>query len=276
MATPIDQIGQHELNPTLKSLAKARGTTEHADWIRSGDNAALLIRFINGQFVNPYRRTADDLLLALMRANDEEKWGIADKDIARLAATAPIWPKGKHAYLSFRIRFGEGDEGVAMTFERHVARIKAVFTEKGFSRGEHLHSGKVPFKGEPVERLRLLSGNNTHKACVEWVTVDLSTHRERDSVTAVRSSKSLADELLVVTWLFPDMIRAIDCEELPGLFAAGYEVNTPGVCDETWRHVVLVLVDRAARRVDVRICVRMGAYSGYSVPELLEFPALGT
>jgi hypothetical protein len=49
MATPIDQIGQHELNPTLKALAKAGGTTDHADWIRRGENAKLLIDFMNKQ-----------------------------------------------------------------------------------------------------------------------------------------------------------------------------------------------------------------------------------
>ena len=49
MATPIDHIGQHELNPTLKALAKAGGTTDHADWIRSGENAARLIQIIDEQ-----------------------------------------------------------------------------------------------------------------------------------------------------------------------------------------------------------------------------------
>lgn len=49
MATPIDRIGMHKLAPTLKALAKAGGTTDHADWIRSGKNAVKLIEFIKGQ-----------------------------------------------------------------------------------------------------------------------------------------------------------------------------------------------------------------------------------
>jgi hypothetical protein len=49
MATPIDRIGLHKLTPTLKALAKAGGDVTHADWIRSGDNAKLLIKFINEQ-----------------------------------------------------------------------------------------------------------------------------------------------------------------------------------------------------------------------------------
>ena len=51
---------------------------------------------------------------------------------------------------------------------------------------------------QPVERLRLLNGNQTHKPVIEWVVADLDTHRNRKSITAVRDSKSLADELLSV------------------------------------------------------------------------------
>lgn len=50
MATPIDHIGMHELAPTLRALAKAGGTTDHAAWMRSGEkNAAKLIQFIEEQ-----------------------------------------------------------------------------------------------------------------------------------------------------------------------------------------------------------------------------------
>ncbi|MDQ7814550.1 MAG: hypothetical protein RDU25_01965 [Patescibacteria group bacterium] len=40
----------HELAPTLRALAKAGGTTDHAAWMRSGEkNAAKLIQFIEEQ-----------------------------------------------------------------------------------------------------------------------------------------------------------------------------------------------------------------------------------
>lgn len=244
MANPITEIKHDVLNFTLRSLGEAGGTTDHADWMRARGNAALLIQFIDQQRElskkNPYEMSVDQQLTALRRANDEERWGITEEDFERLATTAPVWPQGKQAYRSLRIRFGEGSEGVQQTFERHVARIKSVFGERSFWRWEHLHSGKAPYKGKPVDRLRLLNGDHTHKAVIEWVIVDLETHRKRDSVTAVRSVKSLADELLVVAWMFPDMIRAIDYDKLPGLFAAGYESNVPEYDDEAWQNVVIV------------------------------------
>lgn len=219
---------------------------------------------------NPYEMSVEDQLAALRRANDEEKWGLTEVDFACLASSAPAWPQGKQAYRSFRIRFGEGSEGVQLTFERHVARIKSVFGAGGFWRWEHLHSGKVPFEGKPVDRLRLLNGDHTHKAVIEWVIVDLGTHRKRDSITAVRGVKSLADELLVVAWMFPDMIRAIDYDKLPGLFAAGYESNVPERDGEAWRRVVFVDFDRDCHRVLVSAYERTKAGSDYSVPVLRE------
>jgi len=225
---------------------------------------------------NPYEMTVEEQLAALRQANEEESasnphWvRIPEEDFASLAATAPAWPKGKHAYRSFRIRFGEGDEGVAKTFEAHNARIQHVFGEGGYWRWEHLHSGSVPYKGEPVERLRLLNGNHMHKPVVEWIVADLDTHRKRDSVTAVRGPKSLADELLVIAWLFPDMIRAIDYDKNPGIFAAGYEVNTPECGDESWQSVVIVYFNRRSRRVYVHVSDRSHPTSDYSVPALRE------
>ena len=280
MAKPIDQISLNKLHPTVKALAKAGATTDHSNWMRGRGNAALLVQFIDQQRglseKNPYEMTVEDQLTALRLANDEEKWGLTEDDFARLATTAPAWPQGKQAFRSFRIRFGEGSEGVQLTFERHVARIKSVFGESGFWRWERLHSGKVPYKGKPVERLRLLNGDHTHKAVIEWIVTDLDTNRKRESVTAVRGVKSLADELLVVAWMFPDMIRAIDYDKLPRLFAAGYESNVPEFDDEAWQNVVIVDFNRDGRQVFVDASDRSSDNSDYSVPGLRESPALGT
>lgn len=279
MASPITKIEHDVLSSTLRVLEKAGGTTDHADWMRGRGNATLLLRFIDQQRgmseKNPYEMSVDQQLTALRRANDEEEWGLTEDDFMRLTSTAPAWPRGKHAYRSFRIRFGEGAEGVAKTFEAHYARIQHVFGEGRYWRWELLHSGKVECDGKLVERLRLLNGNHTHKACVEWVIVDLGIHRKRESITAVRDSKSLADELLVIAWMFPDMIRAIDYDKLPGLFAAGYEVNVPGSDDEAWQDVVIVGFYRDFRQVYVDAHGRSNDDSDCSVPRLRESPALG-
>ncbi len=255
---------------TLKQLAALAGDDDlMKKWVES------LPGLIAAREKNPYEMTVEDQLTALRRANDEEKWGLTEADFERLTSTAPAWPQGKSAYRSFRIRFGEGDDGVAKTFEAHNARIQHVFGEGRYWRWELLLSGKVEYRGKPVERLRLLNGNHTHHAIVEWIVADLDTNRKRESITAVRDSKSLADELLVIAWLFPDMIRAIDYDKLPGLFAAGYEVNVPVDGGEAWQHVVFVNFLRDNRQVHVFAHDRSYDNSNYSVPRLRESPALG-
>jgi hypothetical protein len=93
--------------------------------------------------------------------------------------------------------------------------------------------------------------------------------------------KSLADELLVIAWLFPQRIRATSTwgseavlgeRVLPCLFAAGYEVNNPEGHD--WGEVVLVscrgLAGDPHRAVDVT-AVSLGDCSTFStVPSLLK------
>jgi len=102
------------------------------------------------------------------------------------------------------------------------------------------------------------------------VIVDLGTNRKRESITAVRGPKSLADELLVIAWMFSDMIRAIDYDKLPGLFAAGYEVNVPEDDAGPWRHVVIVDFHRGRRQVLVYVNDRGSDDSDCSVPVLRE------
>ncbi len=185
-------------------------------------------------------------------ANEAQGWGFGEEVFAKLAASAPEWPEGKLCVRSLRIRFGEGDTGVAQTFEAHASEIRRVFGAEKYWRWEHLRSAPSPYSGDtkelkrrfgdkPIERLRLLSGNETHKPVVEWVAIDLDTHRQRRSIEAVRDpKKSLADEMLVVTWMFPELIRAIDYDEIPGLFAAGYELNVPERDEVEWQSVPYV------------------------------------
>jgi len=261
------------LSATLRSLGAAGGTTEHATWMRRQGNAALLIQFINEQRVpldgNPYEMTVGNQLLALFCASMEGHWGITEEEYRRLNDSAPPWPKGKSAFRSLRIRFGEGSEGVKQTFERHMAQIKFVFGKDHFRCWDALRPGKVPCDGKLIEALRLLNGDDTHKTTVEWVIVDLGTHRERESTEAVRSVKSLADELFVVAWMFPNMIRDIDYEALPGLFAAGYELHRLGAGFELLQEVPVVHFYERNELVDLGASSATYNDARYSVPELI-------
>jgi|GEM_PF-3153574 len=215
---------------------------------------------------NPFERSTVELISELRRANIEENWGIAEDVFVRLLATAPAWPIGCDCYLSLRIRFGEGDAGVEKTFEAHAARFKRVHAKNW--RWEFLLSGKKPFNKKDVERLRLLAGNATHKPTVEWITVDLQANRTRSSITDVRGSSSLADEGIVIGWLFPKRVEAIDYEKWSAWFCAGYELNVPGYGGESWQGVPCVDRDLGSGEAGLRANWRGDAGSECSVPVL--------
>ena len=235
------EIKLTELNPTLRALSDAGGTVDDASWIRQGDNATQVIEFIHEQRQlanqNPFELTVEQQIAALRQQNELGNWDIPEEVFDSLAESAPEWPEGRDAYRSFRIRFGEGRDGMIQTFEAHAAAIKRVHAK--FWRWDLLLSGAHEYQDEEVERLRLLAGNDTHHAVVEWIIVDLSAHRERESITAVRDNSSLADEGLVMAWLFPERVQAIDYDKWSAWFCAGYESNIPGR-SASWTHVPIV------------------------------------
>lgn len=273
----LDGVFSEGFETLIALVRDGRFTTELADRIRGKDGLNRAFGALYREFFpteepvrptppvdadkNPYELPLEVQLAALRRANDEEGWGIPVEEINRLAETAPEWPKGRLAFRSLRIRFGEGDEGVAKTFEAHAKRVNAVFGGK-FWRWDYLLSAK--------DRLRLLVGNHTHKPTVEWVVIDLDAHRKRNSITAVRGPKSLADELFVFTWLFPDYIRSINYEENPGIFAGGYELNVPERGGGPWQRVPYVHWDRGGAEVELSAGWRSDVDSICSVPVLRE------
>ncbi len=198
-------------------------------------------------------------------------WRFDELTIANLRETAPAWPKGADAFRSLRIRWGEGDEGVALTFERHTEAMERVFGEKYF-RSELLLSGKAPYLGTDVERLRLLNGNETHKPTVEWIIVpNLSQNYKRKcGITWLRHRNSLADEGLALAWLFPNRVRAIVVWKFSAWICAGYELNIPEKSYlRNWHGVVCVDRDVDSDKVLLNTGCRDGEGGGVSVPSLV-------
>ncbi|MFH1315633.1 MAG: hypothetical protein ABIH67_04535 [Candidatus Uhrbacteria bacterium] len=262
------EIKLTELNPTLRALSDAGGTVDDASWIRQDTNAVLVIKFIHEKRqlanINPFELTVEQQLAALRQQNKLGSWGIDEEVFEHLEQTAPEWPEGRDAYRSFRIRFGEGRDGVIQTFEAHAAAIKRVHVK--FWRWELLLSGAHEYQDEEVERLRLLAGNDTHHAVVEWIIIDdLSANRQRQSITAVRNNSSLADEGLVMAWLFPERVQAIDYDKWSAWFCAGYESNIPGL-SASWTLVPIVYRYLLVGKVRLHASVQGVGISDCSVP----------
>jgi len=64
--------------------------------------------------------------------------------------------------------------------------------------------------------------------------------------------------------------NVIDYDEVPGMFAAGYELNVPEEDDEPWRHVPYVGFDSDDGQVRLNAYWHGPGSSSYSVPSLRE------
>lgn len=205
---------------------------------------------------NPFELPIEEKIAALRLAIKEEGWKLGEEEIQRLLTNVPVYKRGRHIFLSFKIRFGTGQEGVEFTFEAHAKRFTRVHKKNW--RWPELRSGE--------KHLRLLADNETHKPTIEWCVVDLEANRERSSITDVRGPNSLADEGIVLGWLFPKRVEAIDHKEWCAWYLGGYELNVPEDDDESWQRVPCVgrgLDDGAS---ELNACSRGDDGSGYSVP----------
>lgn len=165
---------------------------------------------------NPYQRQPIQLITRLQRANRELKLGIGPEIFLQLARTIPGLPAGPNYFLSLEVRFGHDSKGVIETFKKHQSWMALIFG-RTFQTQDYL---------EPTEeKIRLYAGDHTHRPGVRWICVNLASDRTRTAITHVRSSDSLADQLLTFACLYPERINDIDFDRLPGLFAAGYEID---------------------------------------------------
>lgn len=257
----LSVIGKLAQGGLTAELAEAADT--NPDIVKAMVEAARKV--IKASDRNPFEQTVSEQIEALKAAIREEGWDIPVETVAHLAETAPAWPQGKDSYRSFRIRFGEGDEGVGKTFEAHIARIKRVHGDAKFWRWDLLLSGKQPYEGKAVERLRLLSGNASHKPVIEWIIVHLDANRKRKGIEAVRGPKSLADEGLVLAWLFPERVQAIDYNKLSAWYWGGYELNVPEH-GESWKYVPYVNRNRGTGEVFLNARWHDDGHPDFSVP----------
>jgi hypothetical protein len=69
--------------------------------------------------------------------------------------------------------------------------------------------------------------------------------------------------------MFPEMIRDIDYEKVPGYIVAGYGVNAPARGGEAWRHALVLRHCRGRQEVVLHGIDRNKRGSGLTVPRMM-------
>ena len=141
----LREVNGDEENGAAKAMVRAL-----IEYLRAKAEAAIK---------NPFELTLDEQIAAIRAAFTETfvpKFGvpmIIEEEIANLIATAPEWPKGRDCYRVPDICWGEGREGMILTFEAHAAEFKRVHKKNW--RWDQLLSGNHKYGKEDVDRLRL-------------------------------------------------------------------------------------------------------------------------
>ena len=180
---------------------------------------------------NPFKQTVNEQITALREQCRLGKWDISERRFESLLEDAPPWPKGRDTFRLFRIRFhsevSQGPDrrrsGTEVTIKKHFAAIRRVHGPIILP----LPRSKRVDRYHRTGRVRLTHRDSEDQRTeVEWViTRDLSANRERNSICDVRDSDSMTDDGLVLAWLVPDRIRAIDHKEWCGLILGGYQTH---------------------------------------------------
>jgi hypothetical protein len=217
------------MDTVLKLFGHHLFTDKLAAEIRRGKVDDAVVSLLKTFDINPYEMSVREQIDALLLANSEEGWNIDRRAIEDLAKSAPAWPNGFEKYRSFRIRFGHGADGVKETLLAHINHINRVAgsfmngRRKFYSDVEGHRSGTPSYFVESP--LHLAAGNDSHVPVVEWVTVDLAANFSPVDSKLVPSPNSVADEGLVLAWLFSERLTDQRFAAWRPWYLAGYETQ---------------------------------------------------
>lgn len=255
MTKPIDQIGLNELFPTLKALAKAGGTTEHADWIRSRSNAAQLIQFVNeqvnGSLVHGLFNEAVHQVDRVRAMNRGLEWGIPDKAFIKAKNSIPAWPNEKL---------------VAVVLVPYLADLHLTFHELWICAENEQKDAGWRWDGYNKigpDRLRLLKGIK-HKVGLRWEVIDLGCNRNKKPEDVRNANTSPHAGILAAAALHPNWVKSMDGDEVPYVYLPGYEVRRHS--RELWAQVPVLDLGHAVREIKLGCDHIGGCDSGWAVP----------
>lgn len=252
MAKPIDEIEFKELAPTLKALAKAGGTIEHADWMRSGHNAAKLIRFMDrecGLFVpspnlihGVFNKPADVLAAFQARCN---AMGIFFGKFSLVGSMAPgeFDPDDPETVVVLDATL----DTLQNTFE--FAWAWTVDGQEGAIRSDGLQSDAKHLRLRWDDRPDDAEGDGPDFKpwTIQWVRIRLNESVGKKPIRNAVAGSSPGCALLFMSAEHPERIKSTDHEKRLGFWLPGLKSKW---CDQpSWEGVPRVDFNKERRQV---------------------------
>ena len=258
-------LGFGKVSDLMGKLAEAGLTAEMAEEVRKNPALAEVIvnalksqpafTLVHGLFVKPEAQIA-----RVRELNLERGWGLIDACFLEAERSIPKWPEDKLVVVTLVPYLDDekkGRKGVERTFhelwEVAASAQHAKWRWDGYD------------KAGP-ELLRLLKGIE-HKPGLRWEVIDLGCQRNEKPMDVRNPEKSPHAGILATAMLHPEWIKAMDGENVPYVWAPGYEVNVSH--GNPWRGVPYVHFSRDDREIKLNY-VWFGSYSSsWAVPSLV-------
>lgn len=258
-------LGFGKVSDLMGKLAEAGLTAEMAEDVRKNPALAeLVVNAIRRQPTAVLFTSTEKQLARVRELNLERGWGIPDEAFAEAEKSVPAWPEEKLVavvlvpYLTDK---KEGDEIVTTGLERTFHELWEVVASQ-----QHAKWRWDGFDKAGPERLRLLKGIE-HKPGLRWEVIDLGCNRNKRPMDVRNPEKSPHAGILASAMHHPEWIKSMDGENVPYVWAPGYEVSVSG--GRPWQYVPSVGFYRDDREIRLRYDWCDYDYSSWAVPSLV-------
>jgi hypothetical protein len=192
---------------------------------------------IHGLFTKP-----EDQIKRVRELRLERGWGIPDAWLMEAEKSVPKWPDDRLVVATLVPYLGDekdGLNGVERTFQELWA-VAAKAQEKSWRWDGYDKAGP--------DRLRLLKGIE-HKPGLRWEVIDVGCNRGKKPVDVRHPERSPSAGILASAALHPEWVRAMDGENVPYVWAPGYEVCFSG--ENPWQDVPDLRFNRFDREIQL-------------------------
>ena len=258
-------LGFGKVSDLMGKLAEAGLTAEMAEEVRKNPALAEVIvnslkqqpafTLVHGLFVKPEAQ-----IVRINELRQERDWGIPDAWLTEAEKSVPKWPEDKLVVVTLVPYLDDekkGRKGVERTFHE---------LWDGAAKQQHANWRWDGYDKAGPDKLRLLKGIE-HKPGLRWEVIDMGCQCNLKPMDVRNPEKSPHAGVLASAMLHPEWIKSMDGENVPYVWAPGYEVNVSG--EHPWQDVPYVYFLRDDRKVGLR-CGWCGRYgSDWAVPSFV-------
>ena len=199
-------------------------------------------------------------LARVCELNSERGWGFTEEDFAQAEQSVPEWPNRELVAVTLvpYLPDANGMGGIERTFQE-LWKVASSLQHKSWRWDGYDKAGP--------DTLRLLKGIKhpaQSKPVLRWEVIDLGCNRNCKSIDVRSPESSPHAGILASAMLHPEWVKAMDGDNVPYVWAPGYEVNVSD--EDPWQRLPFLYFDHGYREVRLGFNWHDYCVSRWSVP----------